>query len=103
MFILSPVRNVKVPLGSRSYTIQIGSRLFSGLGRACDGLKLAERCAIITDTNVGRRYAKPVYNSLLKAGFNPTLITVSAGETAKSFKCVQFCYDALAAHRLERK
>ena len=33
----------------------------------------------------------------------PALITVPAGETAKSLKTVQACYDQLARHRLERK
>jgi 3-dehydroquinate synthase len=96
------VRTVHVPLGKRSYEIQIGGGLLSQLGRRCARLNLGERCAIITDTNVGRRYAKTAYESLLKAGFNPSLITVPAGETAKSLKSVGFCYDQLASHRLER-
>src|SRR6185295_5418307 len=37
------------------------------------------------------------------AGFDSVLIIVSAGETAKSLKVVEQCYDALAKHRLERK
>ena len=94
------MRTVKVPLGKRSYDIKIGSGLLSRLGEECARLKLGERCAIITDTNVGRRYAKPAYNSLLKAGFNPGLVTVPAGETAKSLRTVQACYDRLATHRL---
>lgn len=97
------MRTVKVPLGSRSYDIRIGSGLLSRLGRDCAQLKLGERCAIITDTNVGRRYAKPAYEALLKAGFDPSLITVPAGETAKCLKSVNHCYDQLAKHRLERK
>lgn len=100
---LPAVRTVRVPLGNRSYNIKIGSSLLSRLGEECARLKLGERCAIITDTNVGRRYAKPAYNSLLKAGFNPALVTVAAGETAKSLRSVHACYDQLAAHRLERK
>ena len=97
------MRTVNVPLGNRSYAIRIGSGLLAQLGRECARLKLGERCAIITDTNVGRRYAKPAYESLLKAGFDPSLITVPAGETAKSLKSVSHCYDQLASHRLERK
>lgn len=97
------MRTVKVPLGNRGYDIQIGAGPLLQLGRECARLKLGERCAIITDTNVGRRYAKPAYESLLKAGFNPSLVTVPAGETAKSLKSVGFCYDQLASHRLERK
>ena len=37
------------------------------------------------------------------AGFDPVLLTVPPGETAKSLKTVQACYDQLAAHRLERR
>jgi 3-dehydroquinate synthase len=101
--ILPVVRIVKVSLGPRSYTIKVGPRLLARLGTECARLKLGRRCAIITDTNVGREYAKPVYNSLVRAGFDPSLVIVPAGETAKSLKSVQTCYDRLASHRLERK
>jgi 3-dehydroquinate synthase len=37
------------------------------------------------------------------AGFSPALIVVPPGETAKSLKSVQSCYDQLAVHRLERR
>jgi len=97
------VRTVRVPLGNRSYNIKIAPGLISKLGAECARLKLGQRCAIITDTNVGREYAKPAYNSLLRAGFEPSLVIVPAGETAKSLKSVQSCYDRLSSHRLERK
>jgi 3-dehydroquinate synthase len=97
------VRIVSVQLGNRSYAIKIAPGLLKQLGGECARLKLGDRCAIITDTNVGKKFAKPVYESLLKAGFEPVLITVPAGETAKSLKSVQRCFDQLAAHRLERK
>jgi 3-dehydroquinate synthase len=97
------VRIVKVSLGKRSYSIKIGPKLIARLGDECARLKFTSRCAIITDTIVGKRYAKPVFESLVKAGFEPSLIVVPAGETAKSFKTVQGCYDQLAGHRIERK
>ena len=97
------VRNVNVPLGDRSYRIRIGSGWLQHLGRECARLKLGARCAIITDTNVGKRFAKPAYNSLVRAGFDPSLIIVPAGETAKSLRSVHTCYDRLASHQLERK
>jgi 3-dehydroquinate synthase len=97
------VRIVKVPLGKRSYNIKIGPELISHLGDECARLKSSTRCAIITDTNVGKRFAKPVFEALVKASFEPSLIVVPAGETAKSFKSVQACYDQLAEHRMERK
>ena len=97
------MRSVNVSLGSRSYPIQIGTGLLARLGKECARLNAGTRCAIITDTNVDRRYAKLAFNSLVKAGFEPTLVIVPAGETAKSLRTVQSCYDQLAAQRLERK
>ncbi len=97
------MRTVKVPLGTRSYEIKIGAGLLSDLGRHCAGLKLGSRCAVISDRNVAPRFAKAAQASLKKAGFDSVLIAVPAGETAKSLKVVEQCYDALAKHRLERK
>jgi 3-dehydroquinate synthase len=97
------VRTVPVQLGSRSYAIKIARGLLEQTGRECAQLKLGSRCAIITDTNVGRKFAKPVFNVLVRAGFFPALIVVPAGETAKSLRTVQKCYDQLAAQKLERK
>ena len=94
---------VNVPLGQRRYAIKIGDSLLNRLGQECSRLKLGVRCAIITDTNVGRHYAKPAYNALVRSGFEPSLIVVPAGETAKCLKTVHSCYDRLAAHRLERQ
>lgn len=97
------MRSVSVQLGSRSYAIRIASALLKNLGGECARLKFAERCAIITDRNAGKFFAKTVFDSLVRAGFSPVLITVPAGETAKNLRTVEHCYDQLAAHRLERK
>ena len=97
------MRAVHVSLGKRSYAIKIAPGLLDQLGPECARLKLSPRCVIITDTNVGKRYAKAVFNSLATAGFSPALIIVQPGEAAKSLKTVQACYNQLAVHRLERK
>ena len=97
------MRTVPVSLGSRSYAIKIAPGLLEQLGCECLRLKLGQRCAIVTDTNVGKRYAKAAFNSLATAGFAPSLIIVQPGEAAKTLKTVQTCYDQLAVHRLERK
>ncbi len=96
------MRTVHVRLGPRSYPIYIGSGLLARLGAACSRLKLGARCAIITDAPVARHYAKTAWKSLQGEGFEPALVTVPGGETAKCLKTVQSCYDQLAAHRLER-
>ncbi|HLP77901.1 MAG TPA: 3-dehydroquinate synthase [Candidatus Paceibacterota bacterium] len=97
------MRIVNVPLGNRSYEIQIGPNLFKHLGHHCTQLGLGKRCAVISDSNVAPIYAKALQSSLAKSGFESVLITFRAGETAKSLQSVQHCYDQLAAHRLERK
>lgn len=100
---LARVRNVTVPLGSRSYPIKIGPGLLAKLGAECARLLSGRRCVVITDTNVGPKYAAAAAGSLAEAGLEATLVTVKAGERAKNLEVAQACYDQLAAARLERK
>lgn len=97
------MRSVQVPLGDRSYTIHVGNGLLPKIGDHCRRLKLGERCAILTDTNVGPKYADQLVRALKMAGFVPNLVTVPAGESSKSLKVLGECYDQLAIKRLERR
>ncbi len=97
------MRIVKVSLGNRSYVIKIGAGLLARLGKECAQLGLGQRCAIITDNNVAPYYGRAAHQSLAQAGFDPVLMTVPAGETAKSLETVQTCYDQFVLQRLERK
>src|SRR4051812_41045147 len=97
------MRVVTVPLPDRAYPIWIGREILARLGPECARQQLGRRCAIITDRHVARLYAKPVLESLAASGFDPFLVSVPAGETSKSLRTVQACYDQLAAARLERK
>jgi 3-dehydroquinate synthase len=93
---------VSVQLGNRSYAIKIGGGLLGRLGVECAQLKLGPRSAIITDDNVGRRFARTALKSLATSGFAPVLITVPAGEKSKRLGVMEKCFEQLAAHRLER-
>jgi len=97
------MRKVHVALGERSYDILVGQGLLAGLGRACKRVGLRGRCAVVTDRRVGPLYASVAVTSLRAAGFEPTVITVPAGEKAKSLAQAAGCYDRLAIHRLERR
>jgi 3-dehydroquinate synthase len=97
------VRTVSVQLGSRSYAIKIAPGLLKRLGAECARLNLGPRCAVITDANVGRFFARAALRSLSAAGLEPVLIAVPAGEKSKRLTVVEDCYNQLAAHRLERK
>jgi 3-dehydroquinate synthase len=97
------MRIVQVPLANRSYAIKVGGGLLARLGAECAQLQLGQRCAVITDANVGKKFAKAALKSLSASGFQPVLITVPAGEKSKRIAVVEKCYDQLAAQRLERK
>ncbi|HVV01256.1 MAG TPA: 3-dehydroquinate synthase [Verrucomicrobiae bacterium] len=97
------MRIVTVPLGKRTYEIAIGAGLLQRLGAECQRLCLAGRCAIITDSNVGPTYATSAAATLRRAGFEPAVVTVRAGEKSKSLRVLEHCLDCLAEHRLERK
>ncbi len=97
------MRVVKVPLGTRSYLIKIGSGLLDRLGAEVRPLGLGRRCAVITDDRVGPIYAARVERSLADAGFETITVTVPAGEKSKRLEMVARCYDHLAKHRIERK
>jgi 3-dehydroquinate synthase len=60
-------------------------------------------CAIVSDSNVAPQYGRAAWEALAQSGFEPVLITVPAGETAKTLDTVRSCYDQLADRRLERK
>ena len=96
------MRTVKVPLADRTYPIHIGAGLLADLGKHCARQKLGQRCAVISDATVARRYRKPALASLKAAGFETIFISQPAGEQAKTLKNVQACYDQLAKHRIER-
>jgi len=97
------MRTVDVPLGNRSYKIEVGRELLPKLGSYCKKLGLGQRCAVISDSNVAKRYGAAAAESLARAGFESVAVTIPAGEKAKSLRFVAGCYDELAAHRLERK
>lgn len=96
------MRTVKVSLDERSYPIRIGDGLLTQLGAQCAQLKLGQRCALITDETVARKYQQPAVASLRASGFQPMVIRLKAGEKTKALKNVHACYNRLAVHRLER-
>ena len=96
------MRTVKVPLADRSYPIRIGAGLLAEIGEQCGRLRLGRRCAVISDSNVAKRYRKKALDSLKGQGFDPIFISLPAGEKSKTLKNVQACYSQLAKHRLER-
>ena len=88
--------SLEVRLGPRSYPIHVGSGLLESLDDFVGKIFHKGRCAIITDSNVGPLYAKKITTAL--ASFDPTVLTVPAGEKSKSLGCVEeLCGQLIAA------
>lgn len=99
---LSPPIIVPVPLGERSYDIAIQPGLLAECGDALRRLGGKGQVGVVTDSNVGPLYAQALTRSLQAAGFTASLITVPAGERAKSVRWWSTILDRLVKSRFER-
>ncbi len=97
------MRNVRVPLGDRSYSIKIGTDLLKNSGKTLKSLGFRGPCAVISDDNVAPLYLDTVIKSLSDSEFSPTEIILPYGEKTKSVRHAEKCYDILAKNKLERK
>lgn len=90
--------STEVRTGGKTYSVLIGPGLLATVGERIKEKLQSSRCATISDTNVGPRFAVQVQNSLRAAGFEPTLITVQAGEQSKSLEQAgEICEQMLGA------
>jgi len=96
------MRVVRVALGKRSYSIQIAPGMLDAVGPGCASLGLGRGCVVLTDSNVGPLYADRVLTSLRKAGFDPFLLTIPAGERSKNLSQVRRLLEQMAEAGLER-
>lgn len=93
---------IEVPLSRNPYTAFVGEGLLEKCGELAAGKIRPGRCAIVTDSNVGPLYAGRLGDSLRRAGFEPTTITVPAGEASKSMECAASVCSEMARAGLDR-
>jgi 3-dehydroquinate synthase len=96
------IRSVTVPLGRRSYQIEIGAGLLHDAGMAIQALAPGARCAVVADAVVAGLHLDGLAGSLERAGLTVGRIVVPAGEGSKSFKQLEALCDALLDQGLER-
>ncbi len=95
--------DVTVDLGERSYEIHIGAEILGQVGGLCSAAGLKGKCLIITDENVGAHYAGPVFESLKNAGFEPSIVTLPAGEQTKCMEQLAKLFSECIKAGLDRK
>ncbi|MCW5854348.1 MAG: 3-dehydroquinate synthase [Anaerolineae bacterium] len=91
---------VRAPDGE--YNVLVGPGLLRGLGTALVERGLRGPVALVTDTEVGPRHAQVALGSLADGGLTAHLVTLPAGEAAKTLDTVRLAYDALLEARLGR-
>jgi 3-dehydroquinate synthase len=80
------VISTEVRTSGHSYRVLIGPGLLESVGDVIKEKLAPSRCAIISDTNVAPLFAGKIQKSLATAGFESSLITVPAGEHAKTLE-----------------
>lgn len=102
---MTNVEQVHVPLGERSYDIDIA---WGGLERVGESARRAfgekaQRVAIVSNPLVERLYGKRITKSLRAAGFQPLTHLIGDGERAKSIRTAERLWRFMIENRFERR
>ncbi len=99
----SEERVIRVDLGPDSYDIVIGPDVLDRLGHRMTSFDLTGRTLVVTHPGIAERYGGRTTDSLRSAGFEPDLVEVPDGEAQKSLQWTEKLYDAMLAHRMDRR
>ncbi len=84
------------------YTVVLGHALLERLGELAGKEDLGRRVVVATDTNVAPLYADMALSSLAKAGFEPSLALMQAGEAHKNSDSVNLFVDNFLSAGVDR-
>lgn len=93
---------IRVALGARSYNTYIGTGVLDGLATHLRCAKLGSKLTIITNPTVFELHGFSLKNTLINAGFEVNVLTVSDGEEYKSLESAGELYDEMSAALTER-
>ena len=96
------VTTVAVPLPGAAYDILIGPGLIGRAGAEIAARFPGVRVSVVTDDEVNHAHGEALVSSLGRAGLEPELIVVPAGEQSKCFAVLEDVVDQLLAQRRER-
>ncbi|MEP6809992.1 MAG: 3-dehydroquinate synthase [Chthoniobacterales bacterium] len=96
------MRTITITAGGRSYDALVGAGLLADCGKLMAERLRGPACAVVGDEKTAALFAEEVLESLRGAGFAPTLITIPAGEGAKSLPQVGVVCEEMAAAGLDR-
>ena len=96
-------QRVDVALGNRSYGIVIGSGLADDIVSFVRAAGYSARGMIVTDTNIAPLYAAQTAELLARAGIRAEVVSVPAGESAKSLTQANELFTRAIEMGLDRK
>ena len=95
--------SVEVRAGPRRYDVLIESGLLASAAEFVKKRLHGPRCALISDSNIASLFSERIKQSLLSAGFQPTPVTIPAGEQSKTLEQVGAICDQLIVAGLDRE
>ena len=95
--------SVEVRAGPRRYDVLIEAGLLASAGAFVKKRLHRPRCALISDSNIAPLFADRVKQSLLSVGFQPTPVTIPAGEQSKTLAQADAICDQMIAAGLDRQ
>ncbi len=96
------MHTVNVPLGERSYDIEIGMSLDQA-GPKIKGLGLGQKLAVVVNPTVKELYGKRLVESLKAQGFMVMSIIIPDGEQYKNLDWANAIYTALLTNAFDRR
>ncbi len=96
------MRRVAIPLGEKSYTIEIESGLLGKTGERLRHIDCGPGILLVSDENVHRHYGKRVEQSIRKAGFQLSRLIMRPGEEQKNAATVERIYGAAHQAKIDR-
>lgn len=96
------MKNVRVHLGERSYSIRIGSDALGDIGKVCLRHFRGGRALVVSDANVAPLYAEKTLELLAASGVQASVLRIPAGEASKSMRQLSRILDKMASMRLDR-
>jgi 3-dehydroquinate synthase len=97
------VTAVRIRRAGLASDLIIGTGLLKEAGHCIRSQIRSQLCAIVSDSNVAPLFAGRVKESLLAAGFRPTLITIPSGEKWKTLEEVGAICDRMIVAGVDRQ
>jgi shikimate kinase / 3-dehydroquinate synthase len=98
----APLTAIPVATPAGGYRVLVGTGLLAHAGALLAAQGVSGRVLVVTDRQVGPRYAPALVAGLAAAGLAPTRVEMGIGEAAKSLATARGLYDACITAGLDR-